>query len=276
MNKRKLAAIGLGMGGLWLFLGTKKPTASIPKPSASLSARPAIVTGIQPAQESELAVSNQEMLQQRRAYSYESKLRIKNFKPKVEKNAFVFPLHFSAISRYCINGDIDLIRRAVKPDKELLWTIEDQNGKILGTSRKVAAAKLDQPFIETIRFPITDKARYFRLSLCSPKRSDSCSEAKPVDFDKIELNNKPQALDSGLFFSQNFRVDASGIRIFDSREFKDLAAYKEYAETFDGDQNAAGFLEAMVGLQKSLRPLPVKIDKDGLSINLYIRDSTGC
>ncbi|MCX6131161.1 MAG: hypothetical protein NTX25_19145 [Proteobacteria bacterium] len=201
-----------------------------------------------------------------------------DWKTRRQLDNFILTLKYSVIERMCINGDIDLIRPAIDPGQQLLWILEDSDSKTISFSRSVSAADLALDFTQAIKIPVTQEPRYYRLALCSSQSTRSCAGTQAFDFDKIQDTKVKQAVPvkNGLFFSQNLRIDATGLRLFDSREVGNAEDYILYASEADGNTKASKFISEMVEQKKLMRPLPAKLDKDGLHINLYVRNNKDC
>jgi hypothetical protein len=227
--------------------------------------------------QSRKAINLPEMQAQRAAFKDEHRLRVAIFRPTIVDDQYVFQLNYEAIPRACINGDIDLIKRHVKSNRSLMWTLEDSQGKPVMSPRVVSVDQLQQSFRQKVKIPVGEAAEYFKLSLCSADDGKSCASMAPISFEQLEAKRDSNLnIKTGLFFTQNFRVDKGGIRVFDSREFKDPNQYLSYAKKIDRNDNAKDFLEKMVEEQKTLRSFPAKIDKDSLQIRLYMRTNQGC
>lgn len=275
MNLKVVAGIVFVLGALWFAL--KKPArerpAKAPVPSVEAQASKAVV----PIDESrkDVGASIKETQQKRQIFKDASALRIALFRPSIRDDQYNFTLSYAPIARHCVNGDIDLIQRHMRPAQTLQWTLENQSGKAVMPARIVNASQLNQPFAVDLKIPVTDKGTYYKLALCIAGQG-SCDGQKAIPYTAMEGQRKNMELKSGLFYTQNFRVDDDGIRIFDSREYKDAQAYKSFVKKIDGNSGADRFVETMVQEQKILGSLPVKTEANKLNIQLYVRNNVGC
>ncbi len=273
----KLIVVAVAVAyGLLLWSGSKKSEPlpnTAPVKIAAMQARPQSMPKL--VESSSKAIP--EVAKQREAFNDAMRLRVGFFKPTLKDNNWAFTFNFLPITRSCVNGDVDLIRRVVKPGSSLMWTWEDQNGKSVVPPIQISESKLDQPFSKAVTLPIANKPKYYRLSLCTAQGS-SCKDAEPMNFDAVQKDNNAESLAQNhlLFFSQSFRVDGQGIQIFDSRETTDTAAYHAYAKKVDGTSEAEKFMTSMIAGQRILKSLPVVIKGQQLEINLYARENKDC
>lgn len=261
--------------GLAYYLGMPDKTPSSPERTESRSMQLQAVDVSK--REAAAPVTDIKSIQkQRELYRDQLALGIVSMRPPMNKNKWAFALDYAPIERRCVNGDIDLIQRHVPSDQTLLWTWEAQGAPTPLISRKVAVKELSKPFTQALELPADSTARYYRLSLCLQPQGGSCAQLPAVDYRTLEKRDRKINLKSGLFFTQYFRVDDTGIQIFDSSVVKNVEAYKKFAVKVDGNAGADPFLDEMVKQQKTLGSLPVDVKKDKVDIHLYVRKDKGC
>jgi hypothetical protein len=212
-------------------------------------------------------------------YAAESRLNIRPFAPDKKDGSFNFQLSYEPVRRFCVNGDIDLIEKAVGPNASFLLTLENDSGRPIIKPKKLSLSELKKPFKMPVSIPALTKPQYIRLMLCTQTSSESCIKLPPLDFDSTEkkaLAGSKMISKDFTVFSHSLRVDEDAIKIFDSRQRSQVKQYLALMKLSDGGDGNKAFIENFIESSRKIKPMPIIIKGQEMTLNLYHRDDTGC
>lgn len=192
--------------------------------------------------------------------------------------AFNFAVNYQPIKLGCEGGDLDLIKKAL-PDKgtALLLTVDSDGDRKALHEKRLTFDALSQPFSLSLKIPAPERAKVYRLTLCSDRRGQtSCKSAIPAPMDKIGTNKAAAELKQNLiFYAQTFVVDASGIQ-FLSNLRQDLASKAPKPTAFGSHLADSAYLKQLPLLNAAVKPLPTSFAANALSFGLTYRDIAAC
>lgn len=192
--------------------------------------------------------------------------------------SFLFGLSYVAKNLGCKAGDLDLITKAMPTGGGLLLTVDADDGADPVLTKAMTLESLRKPFSFQLKIPSPEKAKVYRLTLCSDIRDHGdCKSAVPAPMDEIEAKRAGAVLKENLiFYAQTFVVDANGIKFLDNLRHDLGKKDVDPANAFGSHLSDSPYLKQVARLNAVVKPIPTSFAANALNLSMSYRDMEAC